>query len=669
MPAPFPDLAAPSFAGRQDRGHHQSGRTEATIERRARSTVSSSPRPRLPPVVETEIGTEADDDIDFAARLDALTVAPAVVVPPFPSEVWEAEPIEPAGREAGPAEVAPEPIAEPSRSPSPSRSPQRAGRQPSRSPRPSRSAADAPETEPDGTTVADLAAAAIVADAADARPEGSEADRAVSLRRVPTGPGPQRRAGRLRARTDRRAARCSSRRRRGHVAERGARGRAELTPRSRPWPSPSPRRSPSRRPSLPPRSHSRARARRRARGRARQVAEPEVVAEADVAEPERRPPSRRGARDRRRARRVAAEPVGQSPNPSRSTPSIVAAIARRARDRRPSPRSPGRARTAAAAPSSPRQPPRHASPEPAGARRRRRHRAADLADGRAGPDAAAPAVPADPLAGRGDRGRRTRPSRSGRPDPSGPGALRPRASRSSVARPRRQAGSRPCGPRRPADLVAGPTPDRPATRHPAVRQLRTVTLRDRPVLPPLRDLPGRLTRRPARSAVSSRTRTQAAPYRIAWKVNDSQASAMNADASEPAERRDAHQPRHEQHEDLAEDRRRRCRRRSPGSARTASAARPAAGSGRRQAPCTTARSDQERHGSEHVRRPRSRPASGSAPGHRDTTRTRPAPRRRRSRCRSARRPGSRAPSGARCRAQAIRRRSGRRRRRSRRRTG
>ena len=68
-------------------------------------------------------------------------------------------------------------------------------------------------------------------------------------------------------------------------------------------------------------------------------------------------------------------------------------------------------------------------------------------------------------------------------------------------------------------------------RRPAVRQLRAVTLRHRPVLPPVRDLPGRLT---ALDRSSSRTLTQAAPYSSAWKRNDSQASAMNAVASEPA---------------------------------------------------------------------------------------------------------------------------------------
>ena len=90
-------------------------------------------------------------------------------------------------------------------------------------------------------------------------------------------------------------------------------------------------------------------------------------------------------------------------------------------------------------------------------------------------------------------------------------------------------------------------------------QLRAVTLRHCPVLPALRDPPGSLIRTPplrppTRSArPASRTRTQAAPSSSAWNENDSQARATNPDASDPAEVGDAHQPGHEEREDLAED--------------------------------------------------------------------------------------------------------------------
>ena len=109
MPAPFPDMAAPSFlvartasTNGSNGSHDEAGAVNGFALAEAEAAAG----------VETEIGTEADDDIDFAARLESLTVAPAVVVPPFPSEVWEAEPIEPARPEAVPAEAAPEPIAE-----------------------------------------------------------------------------------------------------------------------------------------------------------------------------------------------------------------------------------------------------------------------------------------------------------------------------------------------------------------------------------------------------------------------------------------------------------------------------------------------------------------------------------------------------------------------------
>ena len=105
----------------------------------------------------------------------------------------------------------------------------------------------------------------------------------------------------------------------------------------------------------------------------------------------------------------------------------------------------------------------------------------------------------------------TRPAnRSGRSGRSGRAAARPPACRSSnrPATPQggiealwaaveRRGRATPTGPAKPAGGVA------------ALRQLRAVTLRHRPVLPALRDPPGRLTPR-ARSA-SSRTRTQAAP--------------------------------------------------------------------------------------------------------------------------------------------------------------
>ena len=52
-----------------------------------------------------------------------------------------------------------------------------------------------------------------------------------------------------------------------------------------------------------------------------------------------------------------------------------------------------------------------------------------------------------------------------------------------------------------APLPRHPVGGRPA-RRPAVRQLRPVTLRHRSVLPALRDLPGRLTRRPRRSSLT-----------------------------------------------------------------------------------------------------------------------------------------------------------------------
>ncbi len=69
-------------------------------------------------------------------------------------------------------------------------------------------------------------------------------------------------------------------------------------------------------------------------------------------------------------------------------------------------------------------------------------------------------------------------------------------------------------------------------RRSAVRQLRAVTVRQRQVLPALRDFPGLTTRRRPRTL--SRTLTQAAPYSSAWNVNDNHASAMKADATEPA---------------------------------------------------------------------------------------------------------------------------------------
>ena len=161
LPAPFPDLSAPSFLvartastngtnGSHDEAEAVNGFALAEAEAAA--------------AVETDIGREADDDIDFAARLDSLTVSPAVVVPPFPSEVWEAEPSEP---EVVAAEVEPEPVAaaEPvaarcrtrrragrrrGRTPSPNRSPPRPNPSPSRSPpRPNRRRAE-PRPPPTG---------------------------------------------------------------------------------------------------------------------------------------------------------------------------------------------------------------------------------------------------------------------------------------------------------------------------------------------------------------------------------------------------------------------------------------------------------------------------------------------------------------------------------------
>ena len=216
------------------------------------------------------------------------------------------------------------------------------------------------------------------------------------------------------------------------------------------------------------------------------------------------PPSRREAvepeaeRGRRARGRSAAEP-SSSPSPS--------VAGRRARGRR------GRAESRAepeAWPPSPRSPREPAPPD------RRRHRAADLADVRAGHDARCPAGP---------------PRRVHAVDP-GCRVRRGPERRAAVADPprvagRRIAGGRPAVPESTADadraelealwaasareVVAPPTvPGRAGgRRRPAVRQLRAVTLRHRPVLPALRDSPGRLTR-PGR-ADSSRTRTQAAP--------------------------------------------------------------------------------------------------------------------------------------------------------------
>ena len=135
------------------------------------STVSHSPRPRLPPVSRPRSAPRPTTTSISPRDSSLLTVAPAVVVPPFPSEVWEADQraSRRSGRRGGRASRrrcrAGRRRADRRR---PSRSPTaepiadgRAGRAPtvaSRSPPP-------PETEPDGTTVADLAAAAIVADA------------------------------------------------------------------------------------------------------------------------------------------------------------------------------------------------------------------------------------------------------------------------------------------------------------------------------------------------------------------------------------------------------------------------------------------------------------------------------------------------------------------------
>jgi hypothetical protein len=150
MPAPFPDMAAPSFLVARTASTNGSNGSHAQTEAVNGFELAEA---EAAAGAETEIGSEADDDIDFAARLDSLTGAPAVVVPPFPSEVWEAEPSEPAPPEAVAAEVAPEPVAE--------ANPIAAAAEPVAEAEPTATAA---ETEAKGTTVADLAAAAIVAD-------------------------------------------------------------------------------------------------------------------------------------------------------------------------------------------------------------------------------------------------------------------------------------------------------------------------------------------------------------------------------------------------------------------------------------------------------------------------------------------------------------------------
>ena len=85
-------------------------------------------------------------------------------------------------------------------------------------------------------------------------------------------------------------------------------------------------------------------------------------------------------------------------------------------------------------------------------------------------------------------------------------------------------------------------------------------------------------------ASSLLTRTQAAPSRSAWKLNDNQASVTNAEASDPASACDSDQPRNEERESLAEDDDRRARPRRPGSRRPASSGPSAAPADRRAGP-------------------------------------------------------------------------------------
>ena len=151
---------------------------------------------------------------------------------------------------------------------------------------------------------------------------------------------------------------------------------------------------------------------------------------------------------------------------------------------------------------------RRAGRRPAAARRGRRarrtadrhRRTADLADRRPGrsmrPRTVPPMTPPSRLrtapaavAGEGARMAGPRPGdeRAAVPGTARPADRRPRVALGRVE-PRSRLGA--TGPRAPSP-----------GRRPAVRQLRAVTLRHRPVLPPVRDLPGRLTER-RRSSVA-----------------------------------------------------------------------------------------------------------------------------------------------------------------------
>ena len=265
----------------------------------------------------------------------------------------------------------------------------------------------------------------------------------------------------------------------------------------------------------------------------RVVADEPATTEAYGRHPARTAGRGRGRRvDRRRRARTGGQPEDEGGRPDQRTPPPLPTRPESRRGARCLRARPRDGADAATGPASAETPARQARPDRAGGGRRGRPAAAPApepevagAGTRRGMTWSSQPVVADgrPRSVRrraGDRRRRIAPSvpRRGehRPAPSG----RPPAMADD-----RRVGQRTAVPRPPAAPQGGLEALWAAVeprgrchagrrrarerRRPAVRQLRAVTVRQRPVLPALRDPPGRLTRRARRS--SSRTRTQAAP--------------------------------------------------------------------------------------------------------------------------------------------------------------
>ena len=182
------------------------------------------------------------------------------------------------------------------------------------------------------------------------------------------------------------------------------------------------------------------------------------------------------------------------------------------------------------------------------------------------------APPVDPTPG-GGAARPGRPPRGPSPQwPAAAGVAEPAPGRRPAV-PRstgrsRPAASRPLWAESAREVVSRRCPERPRPEGRRRRRSRASAAGCHSPPPPGSAGaagPARADRRPARRTPrpwidSSRTRTQAAPYSSAWNVNDSQARAMNAVASDPASAGRPDEPRREEQEQLAEQRRWRSRR-------------------------------------------------------------------------------------------------------------